>query len=81
MVPRHLRRRRAAGRGGSGEDVYDRLLGEMPAGPSQVLVLPHLRRPARREFIADSAGVMAGLKLETTRGEILKGILEASSST
>jgi xylulokinase len=63
--------------GGQGDgDAYAALLAEMPAGPSGVLVLPHFAPTGPPGFISDSTGLMAGLRLETTRGEILKGILE-----
>ena len=62
-----------------GEDIYAQLLAEIPERPSQVMVLPHFTSTGPPRFIADSCGVMAGLRLETTRGEILKGILEGTT--
>ena len=62
----------------AGEDVYVRLLEEMPDHPGSVTVLPHFTTTGPPEFIADSSGVMTGLRLETSRGEILRGILEGS---
>ena len=62
--------------GKKGEDVYDKLFAEMPDAPSRVMVLPHFAPTGPPAFIADSCGVMAGLLLDTSRGEILKGILE-----
>lgn len=59
-----------------GEDVYNRLMSEMPGWPSSVMVLPHFAQTGPPEFISDSSGVIAGLKLETKRGDILKGIIE-----
>lgn len=61
----------------TGQDVYARLIAEMPVGPSRVMSLPHWSTGGPPEFIADSSGVLVGLRLETTRGEILKGMLEA----
>ena len=52
------------------------LISEIPAGPSRVMVLPHFTVTGPPQFIADSCGVIAGLQLETSRGDILKGILE-----
>ena len=66
--------RRAAER--EGRDVYAQLISEIPPEPSSVLVLPHFTVTGPPEFITDSSGVIAGLKVETTRGDILKGILE-----
>ncbi|MBN1418416.1 MAG: hypothetical protein JXP34_06535 [Planctomycetes bacterium] len=60
----------------AGEDIYDRLLAEMPEEPSRILVLPHFAPTGPPWFDDHSAGVIAGLKTETTRGEICKGILE-----
>jgi xylulokinase len=64
---------------GRGESVYSQLLAETPAGPSGVLVLPHFTTTGPPQFISDSCGVIIGLRLETQRGEILKGILEGST--
>jgi len=61
----------------SGQDLYALLLAEMPEVVSRVMVLPHFTATGPPDFISDSYGVMAGLKLETTRGEILKGLIEA----
>jgi sugar (pentulose or hexulose) kinase len=63
----------------SGRDLYSDLLAEMPAGPSQILALPHFAPTGPPEFISDSSGVLCGLKLETQRGEILKGLLEGTT--
>jgi len=62
----------------TGADVYQMLLAEMPAGPSRVIVLPHFTATGPPDFITDSCGVITGLHLDTSRGEILKGILEGS---
>lgn len=53
----------------SGQDIYSRLFSEMPQGPSPVTVLS--------DFVA--GGAVAGLRLETSRGEILKGIVEGAA--
>lgn len=60
----------------AGRDVYDELFAEIPDGPSGIIVLPHFTVTGPPAFISDSCGVIAGLRLETSRGEILKGILE-----
>jgi len=60
----------------SGRDVYADLISEIPAGPSSVFVLPHFTVTGPPEFVTDSSGVIVGLKLDTTRGDILKGIME-----
>ena len=63
----------------SGQDLYSALLAEMPDAPSPVIVLPHFTATGPPQFITDSCGVIAGVKLETSRGEILKGLLEATT--
>jgi xylulokinase len=50
-------------------DVYARLFAEMPPGPSHVLVLT--------DFAA--SGAIGGLNFETTRGDILKAIVEGTT--
>jgi xylulokinase len=60
----------------SGQDLYAALLSEMPKDLSRVMVLPHFAITGPPDFITDSCGVMAGLKLETSRGDILKGLIE-----
>ena len=62
-----------------GRSIYPALLAEMPAGPSRVMVLPHFTTTGPPDFIADSSGLIAGLRLDTSRGEILKGILEGAA--
>jgi xylulokinase len=63
----------------SGQDVYAQLMAEVPDRPSSVLALPHWGPTGPPEFIDDSCGVLLGLKLETTRGDILKGLIEATT--
>jgi xylulokinase len=63
----------------SGGDIYAALLAEMPDAPARVIVLPHFTMTGPPHFIQDTSGVIAGLKLNTSRGEILKGILEATT--
>jgi xylulokinase len=60
-----------------GLDVYANLIAEMPEGPSSIMSLPHWSTTGPPDFISNSSGVLAGLKLETARGDILKGMLEA----
>ncbi|PKO22935.1 MAG: hypothetical protein CVU38_06865 [Chloroflexi bacterium HGW-Chloroflexi-1] len=63
----------------AGRDVYPDLFAEIPVGPSSITVLPHFTSTGPPAFISDSCGVMAGLQLETSRGDILKGILEGTT--
>jgi len=62
-----------------GHDIYQDLFSEIPEQPSTVYVLPHFSTTGPPEFITDSSGVMIGLKLDTRRGDILKGILEGTT--
>jgi xylulokinase len=59
-----------------GRDIYADLIAETPAGPSEVIVLPHFVATGPPEFVTDSSGVLVGLRLSTSRGDVLKGILE-----
>jgi xylulokinase len=63
----------------SGSDLYAALIDEMPAEPSRVMVLPHFTATGPPQFITDSCGVIAGLHLDTARGEVLKGLIEATT--
>lgn len=60
----------------SGTDVYDQLLAEMPPEPTDLMVLPHFAPTGPPYFDEHSSGLIAGLTLETTRGEFIKGLLE-----
>jgi xylulokinase len=59
-----------------GRDIYPSLFAEMPEGPSGLIVLPHFTTTGPPAFISNSCGIIVGLRLETPRGAILKGILE-----
>lgn len=60
----------------SGRDIYDVLLAEMPAEPTDLLVLPHFAPTGPPDFDPNPTGLIAGLTLETTRGQFIKGLLE-----
>jgi xylulokinase len=60
-------------------DIYGTLFAEMPPGPSRVMALPHFTVTGPPQFIDDSCGLLAGLYLETPRGEILKGLVEGAT--
>jgi xylulokinase len=62
-----------------GRDIYADLIAEVPEGPSGVMVLPHFTTTGPPAFVSDSCGVVAGLRLETSRGDILKGIIEGTT--
>lgn len=58
--------------------IYDRLSAEMPAGPSGLTVLPYFEPSGAPGFV-EASGVIAGLTTATTRGHILKGIMEGAT--
>ena len=60
----------------AGKDVYDLILSETPPEPTSIFVLPHFTATGTPHFDTDSKGVIAGLRLSTTRGEIVRAILE-----
>jgi xylulokinase len=59
------------------QSVFDRLVAEMPDAPSPVLVLPEFEPTGPPEFLVNCSGMIAGLKTSTTRGEILKAVMES----
>ncbi|HHV62546.1 MAG TPA: hypothetical protein GXX51_07920 [Firmicutes bacterium] len=60
----------------AGVDIYDKLMAELPEGPSRTMVLPHFTVTGPPLLESRTSGVIAGLTLETTRGELVKGLLE-----
>lgn len=60
-------------------DVYAALGAEMPASPTRLLTLPHFAPLLWPRTVTDSAGVILGLRAGTTRGEILKSIMEGET--
>ncbi len=60
-------------------DVYALLNAELPPEPTSLLVLPHFVPPVFPRHIPDTAGAILGLHANTTRGEILKAIMECST--
>lgn len=62
--------------GSLADEIYTSLFSEIPENPSGVLVLPHFTATGPPNFISDASGAMLGLNLGTSRGDMLKGILE-----
>lgn len=60
----------------SGEDVYNILSKEAAEGPTNLLVLPHFTSTGVPFFDSNSRGAILGLTLGTTKGEIIRAILE-----
>ncbi|HVR84577.1 MAG TPA: FGGY-family carbohydrate kinase [Planctomycetota bacterium] len=60
----------------SRKDVYDLILAEIPEDPTSIFILPHFTATGTPHFDTASKGVIAGLRLSTTRGEIVRAVLE-----
>jgi xylulokinase len=60
-------------------ELFERLGSEMPDGPSGLLVLPFFEPTGAPLFMSDHSGCVLGLTTATTRGQILKGILEGAT--
>lgn len=60
-----------------GINIYEDLMDEMPPGPSPVLVSPNFSVTGPPDFREDVTGMISGLTLSTTRGDIAKAVLEA----
>ncbi len=61
------------------EDLYEALMAELPLEPTGLLALPHFEPTGAPHYIANSAGVIAGLHTDTPRGAILKALIEGAS--
>ena len=59
-----------------GSNVYTELLAEMPEEPTKLMVLPHFAPTGPPHFESRTSGVILGLDVRTTRGEIIKALLE-----
>jgi len=60
-------------------DVYDLILSRLPSQPTNIWVLPHFTTTGTPYFDTQSGGVIVGLKLETSREEFIKALLEGVS--
>jgi xylulokinase len=61
-----------------GKNIYPDLFAEVPEGKTRLTVLPHFTPMGPPDFIDDSLGAIVGLNLETSRGEVLKSIIESN---
>ncbi len=59
-----------------GGSAYDLLLDAMPDEPANLLVLPYFTPSGTPYFDAEVPGAILGLRLTTTRHELLRGLLE-----
>ncbi len=66
----------AADRPPEGMDLYAMLNEEMPDEPTRLLVLPYFEPAVCPRLVSDARGLIMGLRTDTTRGEILKAIME-----
>ena len=60
----------------AGMDVYEMMIGLATSGPSPVMVLPHFAVTGTPWSDPQSKGAMLGLTLATTKGDIIKALLE-----
>jgi xylulokinase len=60
----------------SGRNVYELLLQQMPDEPAGPLVLPYFTPSGTPYFDLHTPGVIFGLRLSTSRGDLLRALLE-----
>ncbi|WP_343248271.1 FGGY-family carbohydrate kinase [Diplocloster hominis] len=60
----------------AGTDVYSELLAQCPDGPTGLLVLPHFAGSGPPSKDAGALGAILGLRLSSTREDLIKGVLE-----
>jgi xylulokinase len=69
----------AAAEARENSNVYAQLNAESPSDPSTLLVLPYFDSPQWPQYIPNTFGAIVGLHTSTTRGEILKAIMECAT--
>ncbi len=62
-----------------GVDPYEVILRGLPDGPSPVMALPHFTVTGTPWFDTNSRGALLGLKLSTTRAEVVKALIEGTT--
>jgi xylulokinase len=60
----------------SGQDAYDLILGDAPAGPTGLMVLPHFSGSGTPWLDTSSKGAILGLTFATTRPILARAVLE-----
>lgn len=60
----------------TGQDPYDLILADVPAGPTEILILPHFAGSGTPLLDTTSKGAILGLTFSTTHATIAKAILE-----
>lgn len=61
------------------ESSFDAVFARLPGRPSGVLVLPHFAGSGTPHLDAQSKGLIAGLTLQTTAAEILRGMVDSKN--
>jgi xylulokinase len=61
----------------TGRDVYDLIVEQAVEGPSPVLILPHFLGSGTPWMDPISKGAILGLDLSTSKGQVIKGILDS----
>lgn len=60
----------------SGRDVYDLIMDNMADNPTSLTVLPYFTPTGTPYFDSEVSGIIHGLKLTTTRDQVLRSLLE-----
>jgi xylulokinase len=60
----------------TGADAYDLILRRMASEPTDLLVLPYFTPSGTPYFDAEVPGTILGLRLTTTRGQVIRALLE-----
>ncbi len=60
----------------TGADAYDLILASMPENPTRLMVLPYFTGSGTPHFDDHTPAAILGLRLTTSRGEVLRAILE-----
>jgi xylulokinase len=63
----------------TGRDVYDLLTDQMADKPTDLFVLPHMMATGTPHMDPDPVGAVVGLSMSTTRGQLLRAVLEGVS--
>ncbi len=63
----------------NGVDVYGELGKKVPSEPTDLMVLPYFDVTPYPHFVPDAEGAIVGLKMNTTREEIMKAVMEGET--
>ena len=76
MVSRSLRRGRRDEAKRTGRSPYELLLRQIPEEPTPLLVVPYFTSSGTPYFDLHTPGVIYGLRMATSQGEFMRGLLE-----